>query len=400
MTGAAEAGGDLAADPSTADPSGGQPPTTRPAIGWWSAIGRSRTWTDAVLPTILLRLVLLVFGVLAVVIFRGDALTGSSLGIWNRWDGPHFIEIARYGYGLPADPARIVLFPVFPYMIRAGSFFIDPVAAGMAIAFVSTLAAAAGLYRLARFDHGRATARWSVLAMSIFPTAYALVAPYSEATFLAFAIWAFVRAREDNWRAAGILAFLAGATRIQGWFLIPALAVEYWLARRRVDRDARWLLVALAGPLLYLAINFATFLDPFYFLDIQQRVFRVTAVPPWVTIPSIIATAVAFKPTESWVTVYLAPLVALVLLLLVTLWTAIGKGRRPSYFVYAALTLASFATLSWPISVPRYLMGVFPMFLAAGRLGARPWLGPPLFVASTLLLGAFMTLFVIGHWAF
>ena len=376
--------------------------TTEPPVGipWWSAIAGSRTWTDAVLPTILIRVVLLAFGLLAVVIFRGDALGGSWLDIWNRWDAPHFLEIARYGYGPPADPARIVLFPLFPYLIRAGSIFVNPVAAGMVITFISTLAAAAGLYRLARFDHGRATARWSVLAMSVFPTAYALVAPYSEAPFLAFAIWAFVLAREDNWRAAGILTLLAGATRIQGAFLIPALAVEYWLARRRVDRDARWLVVALGGPLLYLGVNFVTFGDPFYFLAIQRRVFTVATVPPWVAIQTMIANALAFKPTEDWVTIYLAPLGAFVVLALVTLWTAIGRGRRASYFVYTALTLVSFATLSWPISVPRYVMGVFPMFLAAGRLSARPWLGPPLFVASTLLMGAFMTLFVIGHWAF
>jgi hypothetical protein len=386
----------LSADTDSTEPTG--PSASLP---WWSTVARSRTWTDAVLPTILLRIVLLAFGVLALVIFRGDALTGSALDIWNRWDGPHFIEIARYGYGPPADPARIVLFPLFPYLIRVGSFFVSPVAAGMVVTFVSTLAAAAGLYRLARFDHGRPTARWSVLALSVFPTAYALVAPYSEAPFLAFAIWAFVFAREDNWRAAGFLTFLAGATRIPGWFLIPALVVEYWLPRRRVDREAAWLLVALGGPLLYLGVNFVTFGDPLYFLDVQRRVFGVTTVPPWVAIPNMVAYALAFQPTENWATVYLAPLAAIVVLALVTLWTAIGKGRRPSYFVYTALTLMTLATLSWPISVPRYVMGVFPMFLAAGRLGARPWLGPPLFVASTLLLGTFLTLFVTGqHWAF
>jgi hypothetical protein len=385
----------------SADPDSTEPTEPAASLPWWSAIARSRTWTDAVLPTILLRIVLLAFGVLALVIFRGDALTGSWLDIWNRWDGPHFIEIARFGYWPPADPARIVLFPVFPYMLRAGSFAIGPVPAGMAIAFVSTLAAAAGLYRLARFDHGRATARWSVLAMGVFPTAYFLVAPYSEAPFLAFAIWAFVFARQDNWGAAGILTFLAAATRVPGWFLIPALVVEYWRARRRLDRDAAWLVVALGGPLLYLGINFVTFGDPLYFLEVQRRVFGVTTVPPWVTIPNIVGFALAFKPTENWATVYLAPLVAIALLALVTLWTAIGRGRRASYFVYSALTLVSVATLSWPISVPRYLMGVFPMFLAAGRLGVRPWIGPPLFVASTLLLATFLTLFVSGqHWAF
>ena len=62
--------------------------------------------------------------------------------------------------------------------------------------------------------------------------------------------------------------------------------------------------------------------------------------------------------------------------------------------------LLSFASLSWPISVPRYLMGVFPIFMAAGRIGRIPLLGPPLLAGSTLLFGVCLTLFVIGHWAF
>jgi Gpi18-like mannosyltransferase len=239
-----------------------------------------------------------------------------------------------------------------------------------------------------------------VIAMLVFPTAYTLVAPYSEPLFLAFAIWAFVRAREDDWRGAGVLTLLAAATRLQGAFLIPALAVEYWVTRRRVDRDALWLLVGLGGPLIYLAINYLTFGNPLFFLEIQRRVFTVTTVAPWAGVQTTIQNALAFQPTENWATVFLAPLVALVLLALVTLWTAIARGGRASYFVYAALTLLSFVTLSWPISTPRYLIGVFPLFLAAGRIGARPSVGPPLIVVSTLLLGAFMTLFLMGHWAF
>ena len=83
--------------------------------------------------------------------------------------------------------------------------------------------------------------------MSIFPTAFTLVAPYSEAPFLAFTVWSFVAARQGGGRPLASLALLAGATRIQGAFILPALAVEYWLARRRVDRDASWLLLAAGG---------------------------------------------------------------------------------------------------------------------------------------------------------
>ncbi len=366
------------------------------------AIARDPVWVDAIAPTVLLRVVILVFGVAAVVIFRGDALPhGSLLEIWNRWDAPHFFEVARLGYGPPADPARIVHFPALPALIALGSLVTEPLVAGMVISFISTLAAAIGLYRLVRFDADRESGRAAVLFMSLFPTAFTLIAPYSEAPFLAFTVWSFVMARQGRWPAAGLFALFAGATRIQGAFLLPALIVEYWLSKRRMDRAALApLLLAAGGPLIYLWINFATFGDPLYFIGIQNTVFHVSTAVPWVAIPNVVNSAIAFQPTEFWATVYFAPLAALVILLLVAIWTIFGRGSRPSYAVYTILSLLSFATLSWPISVPRYLMGVFPIFLAAGRIGRIPWLGPPVLAASTLLFGVCLTLFVIGHWAF
>ena len=363
-----------------------------------SRLFRREAWVDAVLPTILLRGVVLLYAFLAVIVLESGALGSRSiLEIWNRWDAPHFFEVAQVGY---VDPARIVLFPLLPALIRIGSLVTQPLVAGMLISFGATLVAAAGLHRLIRMDHGRPIARWGVLAMSIFPTAFTLVAPYSEAPFLAFTVWSFVAARQGRWPAAGLLGLLAGATRIQGAFILPALAVEYWLARRRVDRDASWLLLAAGGPLIYLAINALTFGDPFYFVEVQRTVFRVTTVAPWAAFTSALHGALAFEPSRLWATVYLAPFVAICLLAATTIWTLVGKGSRPSYAVYTGLTLISFLTLSWPISVPRYLMGVFTIFIGAGVVARRPWLGPPLFVASILLFALCTALFVTGHWAF
>jgi hypothetical protein len=355
---------------------------------------------DALVPTILLRVVFLVFAPLAVIVLEASLPSGSVLEIWNRWDATHFLEVARYGYGPPADPARIVLFPLLPALIRVGSLVAQPLVAGMVISFLSTLAAAAGLYRLVRMDESRPVARWAVLAMSIFPTAFTLVAPYSEGPFLAFTVWSFVAARERRWAPAGMCAFLAGLTRIQGAFILPALIVEYWLAERRVGRDASWLLLAAGGPLVYLAINYATFGDPLYFLAIQRDVFNVSTTTPWSAVVGAWNGVLALQPTRIWATVYLAPFVALCVLSATTVWTIVGKRSRPSYAVYTGLTLLSFLTLSWPISVPRYLMGVFTIFIAMGALGRKPWLGTPLFVASTLLFALSTALFVTAHWAF
>jgi hypothetical protein len=367
----------------------------------WARLTRDPVWVDAVLPTILLRGVFLVFAVLAVIVLRPEALPGGSLlGIWERWDAPHYFDIARYGYGPPSDPAWIVFFPLTPALFAIGSLFAEPLVAGMAVTFGATLASAAGLYRLIRLDAGRATARLGVLAMSVFPTAFALIAPYSEAVFLAFAIWSFQFGRTGRWRAAGICAFFASLARLQGALVVPALLLEYWLARRRVGRDAAWLLLGGGGPLVYLAINAVTFGDPFYFLAVQRDVFQHVATPPWTVLGDAFAGAMAVQPTEAWATVYLAPFAAYVVLGLTTIWTLVSKSGRPSYAVYTGLTFLSFATLSWPISLPRYLMGVFPIFIAAATLGRRPWLGPPILVASTLLFGVCLTLYVTGHWAF
>jgi Gpi18-like mannosyltransferase len=362
---------------------------------------RDPAWVDAVLPTILLRGVILVFAVLAVIIIRPDALpSGSLLGLWERWDAPHFFEVARYGYGPPADPARIVIFPLFPAMVAVGSLLAEPLVAGMLIAFGATLASAVGLYRLIRLDANRSIGRLGVLAMSIFPTAFSLVAPYSEAVFLAFAIWAFLFARTGRWREAGVCSLFAGLARIHGAFILPALAVEYWLSRRRIDRDAAWLLLGAGGPLVYLAINALTFGDPLFFVGIQTSVFHVSTTTPWTGVWNAWQNALAVQPTEYWATVYLAPVAGYIVLGLTLVWTLVGKGGRPSYAVYCGLAFLSFAALTWPISVPRYIMGAFPIFIAAAHLGRHPWAGPPLFVASTLLFGICLTLFVTGHWAF
>ncbi len=354
---------------------------------------------DLVLPIVALRLVMLAFGWLAVTVFAPGTAGQGFLGIWDHWDGPHFLEVAATGYGPPTDPARIVLFPLYPLAIRLGSFVFEPLVAAMAISLASTVAAAIGLYRLVRLDGPERLARMSVVAMVAFPTAYAFVAPYSEAIFLALTVWAFVAMRRGDPRLAGILAGLAALSRIQGVFLLPALGVEYLLLRRRLDRDALWLLLPGVGFAIYLAINQVTFGDPFAFVAAQEKWFHVHNTFPWVALSPLIGKTVAGPFSESWVTVYLAPLVGLVLLALVTGWTILSKHARPSYAVYTAISLIAFASLNWPISVPRYVLGVFPMFIALGSSFRSP-LGQVALMASVLLLAVFTTLFVMGHWAF
>ncbi len=357
-------------------------------------------WAEAVVPTIALRLVLLAFAVLAVIVFRPDALGGAPiLGIWDRWDAPHFFELAAHGYGPPSDPARIVLFPMFPLAIAVASVVVSPLLGGMLISFLATLAAAVGLHRLVRMDDTRPAGRAAVTAMLVFPTAFAFVAPYSEALFLAFAVWSYVEARRGDWRGAGVLGALAALTRLQGVFLLPALALEYWLQRRRLERDFGWVLFIASGLAAYLAINLHWFGNPLYFVGVQRDTFQVVNEMPWQVVSGLWSGLTTTPPSEFWATVYLAPALAFLALAGATAWTLASRHSRPGYAVYAGISLLSFLSLSWPISVPRYVLGVFPVFLAMGAASRRAG-GVAVVAGSTLLLGLCTTLFVIGHWAF
>jgi len=363
-------------------------------------IFRREEWLDAVLPTLVVRVVLMAFALLAVVVFRPDALgTDPWLDIWNRWDAPHFFEIAAHGYGPPSDPARIVLFPLFPLTIAVGSLVAAPLIAAMAISLGATIAAAVGLLRLVRLDDSRPAARAAVVAMLIFPTAFAFVAPYSESLFLALAVWCFVRARSGDWRGAGVLGALAAFTRIQGVFLLPALALEYWLQRRRLDRDALWVGVVGLGLVAYLAINYVWFGDPLYFVQVQRVTFFVSNVLPWDALAGLWSGLTTYKLGEFWATVYVAPALAFLALAGTCAWAVVSKRSRPSYALYSIVSLVAFASLSWPISVPRYILGVFPLFLAMGSATRKPG-GVAVVVGSVLLLGLCLSLYVIGHWAF
>ena len=359
-----------------------------------------RLWLrDVILPIIAIRIAIMVAGYFALTVFQPERLS-EGLAMWNHWDGPNFQILSQWGYG-PGTPRPefIVLFPLYPLTISIGNAVLPLFETAMLSSLVATLFAGVGLYELVRLDSNRSLARGSVLAMVLFPSAYSLVAPYSEPLFLATTVWAFVAMRRGHVAASGVLALLAALTRIQGAFLIPALGVEYLMVRRRIRWDILWIALIAAGPLIYLGINWYYFGSPMHFVSVQDQIYHVANGMPWVTMPDLWNHVVNEPQNERWVTVFVAPLAAFVLLAVVTIWSIFSKHSRPSYAVYTAITGLSFTTLTWPISVPRYIMGVFPIFIAMASWGRRPG-GQAVLVLSTLLLGMFMTLFLMLHWAF
>src|SRR3989440_1526130 len=143
--------------------------------------------------------------------------------IWQRWDALWYQEIAAEGYHAGNNTAAY--FPLFPLLSRIASvpFFGNIVLGQLAVTTVACVAAFVLLYRLARLEIGRRAAFVAVLLVALHPVGFFLLAPYTEALFLATTIGSFWFAHQRHPWLAGLAGAAAGLTRLQGGLLLLPL---------------------------------------------------------------------------------------------------------------------------------------------------------------------------------
>src|SRR5204862_803310 len=133
---------------------------------------------------------------------------------------------------------------------------------------------------------------------------YFLHIAYSESLFLALVLGSILAARSQSWAAAGVLAALACATRVNGLLLGPTLLVEAWLQYRVTRRiDWRWLWIGLAGlgTVAHLFLNYHVRGDPFAFSKIMEVNWYKKFTVPWTGIHDVRLRVPHFNLTEGWI---------------------------------------------------------------------------------------------------
>src|SRR5436305_400477 len=325
-----------------------------------------------------IKALVLLFGAQAYVISSNKGLTSAYdwLAIWNRWDAPHYLDIARMGYVAEGVEARwIVFYPLYPWLVRACAFVLrDGLASAFFVSTVASLAVGLLLYRLAEIDEREATARASVFFMFVFPTSYFLHIGYTESLFIALAVGAFLAARLRNWRAAGLLGALAAAARVNGLLLIPALAFEAWDEHRNEGRRWRWewlwVLAAAAGFGGYLLINWKVFGHPFEFLNMQEQYWSKSLTWPWVGISAAWDSVWGREPSEAQMVGW-QEFFFVMLGLALTVWAWLRL--RASYAVWMTLNWLLWTSTKFVLSVPRYTLVMFPAYILLARAAnSRP----------------------------
>ncbi len=325
------------------------------------------------------------------------------MSMFNHWDAPHYVDIANNWYVNVGDAANfIVFFPLYPILIRLFTFDFNYInLTALIVSNVCSLIAFFYLYKLAKLEFNDSVAVKAVLFLSIFPTAYFLSAPYTEGLFFALVIVSIYYARLGKWQFAGLISLFAALTRIAGLLLLPVLLVEYFHQKgwkpRKIDASFLWIFLALAGFLIYLGLNNQVTGSPFTFMTVEAMHWY-NRLDPW----SGLTSAYSWARNASYpdnITIGLAPLVFAafgLLMVIVSIW----RRLRPVYIVYMFLSWGLAVSTSWWISVPRYVMSMFPMFMLFGLLTNRKAINTAIVLASGAVLCYFTIFFALGWWAF
>ena len=149
----------------------------------------------------------------------------------TRWDAAWYRRIAEHGYGhihVAADGRRLsdyAFFPLYPMAERALSAVTGlPVAqSGLVISAASSLAAAAGIYRVGTHLHDARTGVILVCLWSSVPVAIVQSMAYTESLFTAFVAWTLYAVLVHRCVLAGALVALAGLTRAMSVALVAAV---------------------------------------------------------------------------------------------------------------------------------------------------------------------------------
>jgi hypothetical protein len=341
---------------------------------------------------------------------------GFAFEVWARWDSWWFVEIAKNGYGFESDAAAF--YPLYPASLAAVGWAVggNYVLAGILVSLAAGAAAFVLLYGLAQSLVGDEAAWRSLLFLALFPTSFFLSAVYSEALFLLLAVATFVFAERRQLLAAGAAAGLALLTRPTGIALLPALAIFAWRQPSRL-RGLASLAVAPALFAIYPLVLERQTGDAWRFLHVEGSWYRETpllgpleglyrgAQAAWAGARQLLQ-----GTDERWfwveegadrvaiLNLELFALLVVFVLLTIVAWRRLGAP----YGAFAAASLVlplSAPTDTYPLlSLSRFGLVIFPLFVALGLLVATTRRAALLVGLSALLLGIHLTQWVLWRW--
>ncbi len=322
------------------------------------------------------------------------------LEVWQRWDTLQYQAVAERGY--QAFDTATFTTPLYPFLMRTSGALLggNTLLGGMLVSNLFCLAALWAFYLLAEKElQNVQLAKRALIYLLIFPASFFLFAPYTEPLyFLGAAMCMYVLTKKQR-LAAGLWGALAAASRLIGVLLIVPVMWSAWQDWRHEHNWKSWIapaLIALSGISFPLYVWLGMGLSPLAPFLAQSSRFHGGFTFPGVSILLTIK--------QIWSGIYVtANSMDLFFTILFILGTILVWQRLPRiYGIYCAafmlVYLARYADTYPLLSMARYVLALFPVFITLPLIDDSPWIKRLIIYVSMLGLLFLSAQFAIWGW--
>lgn len=322
------------------------------------------------------------------------------LAVWQRWDALHYQAIAERGYA--AFSTALFTPPLYPWLMRLVSYLVgDTLLAGLLLSALFYGMGWISFYRLAQYElRKEQLAQRAVVYLSLFPTSFFFFAPYTESMFLLGSVAFLLALRQKRWLAAGLWGSLTVASRLVGATILLPAAWSLWREWRGSQRlGTSWL--ALVLPLLT-ALSFPLYVHfgmgkSFWapFLAQTERFHGGFTWPGFPLIAAVRQVVLGEMPLPNlldllftlFFVVYAFPV-----------WKRLPRLYGIYYAGFLVLYLSRMAAIYPLLSMPRYVLALFPIFLVLAQQGEDRWVHRLIVYLSLIGLLFFSAQFAVWGW--
>ena len=341
-------------------------------------------------------------------IFLHDSPLGfidSFKEIWLRWDSVNYLQLAEHGYQEEGEHRfLLVFFPLYPFLIRLVNYIVaDYFLSGLIVSFGASISMAYVLFKLVVLDFGDEELAWrTIKLLLLFPFAFFQGIVYTESTFLFLSIASFYMMRQAKWVPAGLFGLLAATTRNHGLLLLLPMAYEVFRQNKQLHivsfkhlfitwgKGLIGLCLILTGYFYYLALNKWLTGDWFKFLEYQKEHW-VTGFGFFASNIELHLNLISEKNSKLSIGTWLPTFV----LFFGAMSAIIASMRKVpiSYTLYGLVYLLISYSPTWLLSGPRYVSGLFTLFVAIALWTKKRDVEWVIYLSFTLLLALYSILF-------
>lgn len=295
-----------------------------------------------------------------------------------NWDGGHYLGIAKVGY---SEKSQYAFFPLYPLAIRALNILVQNyLLSAVLLSLASTFFGLQILYKITKDIFDKKIAFKAVLLLLIFPTSFFLITAYSEGLFFLLTISGFYFLRQNKLFWATVFITLASATRLVGLAVVAGFLIDI-LIRQGLNRKNFLVLLSPLGFLLYCVFLYQQTGNPIYFITAENNWQRSLVLP-----------GIGF-----WQAIRSGSLDLI--------FGIVGAGLAFRSFRFLPLSLAVYSLVSVAIplftptliSIPRFLLVIFPIFILIALIKNR-YITLTYLIFSGMLLSVMAIFFINGYW--